>query len=292
MEKLTIFTPTYNRAYCLHRCYESLCRQTTKDFIWMIIDDGSEDNTNLLVSDWITENKIKIKYLYQPNQGMHGAHNTAYENISTELNVCLDSDDFFTDSAVETILTFWKNESSEKVSGIVCLNENLKGDVIGTRLPAIKAATLYNLYHKHKVRGDKKLIYRSELTKQFRYPLFHNERYVGLDYKYLKIDEKFPLLILNQVVCCVDYQLDGSSHNMFHQYRRNPRGFAFYRKELMQLSYATVTFKFRQAVHFVSSSLLMKNKKFLKETPEKILTIAALPAGMLLTSYIKFKTTK
>ena len=83
MENLTIFTPTYNRAYCLTNCYESLKRQTCKSFIWLIIDDGSNDNTKELVDSWIAEKHIKIMYHWQQNQGMHGAHNTAYEMIET-----------------------------------------------------------------------------------------------------------------------------------------------------------------------------------------------------------------
>jgi glycosyltransferase involved in cell wall biosynthesis len=292
MKKLTVFTPTYNRAYCLHRCYESLCRQTNSDFIWLIIDDGSSDETCVLVEKWQNENKINIQYIYQENQGMHGAHNTAYKNIRTELNVCLDSDDYFKDNAVDTILSFWKRYGTDKVGGIVCLNDDTAGKIIGTRLPEIKFSRLFDLYHKYKVRGDKKLIYRTELTAQFPYPLFPNERYVGLDYKYLKIDETYPLLLLNEVVCCVEYQEDGSSNTMLQQYLKNPRGFSFYRKELMQLPFATIPFKFRQAIHFVSSSMLINNKKFLKETPEKMLTITALPAGMILTGYIKIKASR
>ena len=92
---LTIFTPAYNRAYTLHKCYESLKRQTSKEFKWLILDDGSTDNTKELVEKWLKEDNIfDIRYIYQKNQGMHGAHNTAYENIDTELNVCMDSDDY------------------------------------------------------------------------------------------------------------------------------------------------------------------------------------------------------
>ena len=82
-----------------------LIRQTCKDFIWLIIDDGSTDNTKELVDSWIKENKIEIRYHWQENQGMHGAHNTAYELIDTELNVCIDSDDYMPDDAVEKIIS-------------------------------------------------------------------------------------------------------------------------------------------------------------------------------------------
>ena len=107
MEKiLTVFTPTYNRAYILPKCYESLTKQTCKEFVWVIIDDGSTDDTAELVKKWIEEDKIEIRYYYQDNKGMHGAHNKAYEVIDTELNVCIDSDDYMTDDAVEIIVDY------------------------------------------------------------------------------------------------------------------------------------------------------------------------------------------
>lgn len=292
MEKLTVFTPTYNRAYCLHQCYESLCRQTNQNFKWLIIDDGSIDKTKELIQAWMKEEKLSIHYVYQQNQGMHGAHNTAYELIETELNVCLDSDDYLADDAVEQILIFWKKYGSEEVSGIACLNANTNGKLIGTKLPDIPSATLYDIYNKYEVKGDKKLVYRTALMNMYRYPLFEKERYVGLDYKYLKLDEKYPLLLFNHIVCYVDYQMDGSSNTMLRQYKKNPAGFTFYRKELMQLSQASTLFKFRQAVHYVSSSLFMKNTRFLMDTPKKILTLAAIPAGLVLTGYIQLKTLK
>src|SRR4051794_22068297 len=108
MKLLTVFTPTFNRAYCLETCYKSLLRQTSKDFIWLIIDDGSTDRTKEIVKGWIKENKIEIRYHWQNNLGMHGAHNTAYELIETELNVCIDSDDYMPEDAVEKIISFWR----------------------------------------------------------------------------------------------------------------------------------------------------------------------------------------
>ena len=104
-----------------------LKRQTCKDFIWLIIDDGSTDNTKELVDGWIKENKIEIKYHWQENQGMHGAHNTAYELIDTELNVCIDSDDYMPDDAVEKIINFLGKYGSDKVSGIIGLDAYTDG---------------------------------------------------------------------------------------------------------------------------------------------------------------------
>ncbi len=291
MKMLTVFTPTYNRAYCLSSCYESLVSQTNKEFTWLIIDDGSTDNTKEIVQEWIDEGEIEIRYHWQENQGMHGAHNTAYELIDTELNVCIDSDDSMPSDAVEKITSFWEANRSDEVSGIIGLDANSSGDIIGTKLPEkMKRSTLFDLYNQHGVKGDKKVVYRTELSKRYPYPIFSDERYVGLAYKYFKLDEEFEMLLLNEVLCIVEYLPDGSSMNMLNQYRKNPKGFAFYRKELMKLTFANTSFKFRQAVHYVSSSLLMKNWKFIKETPCKLLTLLAIPLGCILFLFVTTKT--
>jgi len=291
LKKLTVFTPTFNRAYCLHNCYESLKRQTCKDFVWLIIDDGSMDGTNEIVKRWIDEKNIEIHYYWQENQGMHGAHNTAYQLINTELNVCIDSDDYMSDDAVEKIVTFWNKYGSDQVGGIIGLDFDTNNRIIGTRLPDhIKQSRLFDLYNKHGVTGDKKLVYRTELTKHFPYPLFKNERYIGLNYKYNMLDKQYEMLLMNEVLCFVEYLSDGSSLNMLNQYRKNPKGFAFYRKEMMKLPFANYSFKFRQAIHYVSSSLIDRNWGFLKETPYKGLTILAIPLGVTLYLYITSKT--
>ncbi|PEB56270.1 glycosyltransferase [Bacillus pseudomycoides] len=291
MKKLTVFTATYNRAYCLHHCYESLKHQTCKDFIWLIIDDGSSDHTKELVSSWIAENRIEISYHWQQNQGMHGAHNTAYEMMDTELNVCIDSDDYMPDDAVEKIISFWERYGSDEVSGIIGLDSHTDGQIIGSKLPEnMKRSTLFNLYNKYGVTGDKKLVYRTELTKKYPYPVFKNEKYVGLAYKYYMLDRQYEMLLMNEVLCCVEYLPDGSSMNMLNQYRRNPKGFAFYRKELMKLPSVSQSFKYRQAIHYVSSSLISKNRRFMSETPCKTLTFFAIPFGIMLYCYITTKT--
>ncbi|MCM3568213.1 glycosyltransferase family 2 protein [Neobacillus mesonae] len=291
MKPLTIFTPTYNRAYCLHKCYESLKKQTCKDFVWLIIDDGSTDNTKGLVQKWINESIIEIIYHYQENQGMHGAHNTAYQLIETELNVCIDSDDYMPIQAVAKILAMWSTFGSEHVSGIIGLDSFPNGEIIGSRLPDnIKSSNLFDLYYFHGVTGDKKLVYRTELTKKYPYPVFQDEKYVGLAYKYYKIDQQYKMLLMNEVLCCVEYLPDGSSLNMLRQYRKNPNGFSFYRKELMKLPYTSNSFKFRQAIHYVSSNLMLRNWRFLVDTPYKGLTTLAIPLGFLLYLYIHTKT--
>ncbi|MGL5903372.1 MAG: glycosyltransferase family 2 protein [Cetobacterium sp.] len=287
-KKITVFTPTYNRAYTLHRCYESLLRQTSKEFVWVVIDDGSTDNTRELVKSWIDENKVEIRYYYQKNLGMHGAHNKAYEVIDTELNVCIDSDDYMTDDAIENILESWKGfEKNQKICGIVALDIFLNGEIVGDKFSEnLKIAKYFDIYKVHKIKGDKKFIYRTELIKQNPYPIFEGEKYVGLDYKYMKLDEYYSLGLINEAVCIVEYLQDGSSLNMFRQYKNNPKGFAFYRVQNMKNTKGDLNYRFKESIHYIASSLISKNRKFLKETPCKILCILALPFGYCLYRYI------
>ena len=282
MKTLTVFTPTFNRAYTLHKCYESLKRQSSKDFVWLIIDDGSSDNTKEIVYKWINENEIEIRYYYQKNQGMHGAHNTAYELIDTEINTCIDSDDYMTDYAVERIVDFWKKNKERGVAGFVALDAYENGEIIGTKLPSnLSETTYFDIYNTLGVKGDKKFIYRSDLTKLYPYPIFEGEKYVSLAYKYAKLDDNYKLGIMNEVVCIVEYMEDGSSKNMLRQYYKNPRGFAFMRKVHMKYDKEFLK-KFKTCVHYVSSSFISKNKGFIKESPKKGMTVLAIPFGFVL----------
>ena len=291
MATLTVFTPLYNRKITLKRTYESLCRQTNKDFIWLIIDDGSTDNPYEEIEKWLAkDNGFEIKYIYKENGGMHTAHNTAYENIDTELNVCIDSDDYMPDNAVELILDCWKENKDKGYAGIIALDygDSTKA-VIGKELPKDNDSTTLMGYYNNGGSGDKKLIYRTDIIKSTPpYPVFENEKYVALAYKYHIIDEKYEMKILNECVCIVDYQMDGSSTNMYRQYMRNPKGFAFWRKEQMRHA-ANFKQKIKACVHYVSSSLICDNKHFVKESPEKFLTIIAVPFGFALKILIKHK---
>ena len=149
MPFLTVFTPAYNRAHTLPRTYESLLQQDCKEFLWLIVDDGSADHTEELVSEWQKrDNGFEIRYIYKENGGMHTAHNTAYENIDTELNVCIDSDDALAPGAVRHILSLWKEKGEEKYAGIIGLDADMNsGKVIGTSFPEeMRETTLQGFY--------------------------------------------------------------------------------------------------------------------------------------------------
>ena len=289
---LTIFTPAYNRAHTIDKTYQSLIRQTCKDFLWLIVDDGSTDGTKKLVEGWIRENKIPITYIYQENQGMHGAHNTAYKNITTELNTCIDSDDWMPHDAVEKIINDWKEHRPENYAGLIGLDQTADGKLIGTNFPGnLKETTLQGFYEAGG-QGDKKLVYRTDIIKQYpEYPLFKGERYVGLAYKYMLIDQDWKLITLNEPLVTVEYQLEGSSFSMYRQYWNNPKGFAFFRKTEM-ICTKSLKRQFIVCAHYVSSSIISKNWGFIKESPKKMMTIIATPLGLGLYLFIRRKVKK
>lgn len=292
MTELTIFTPTYNRAYCLGQLYESLKRQSSKSFEWLVVDDGSTDNTRELVDAWMKEGHVPIRYIFKENGGMHTGHNTAYANISTLLNMCIDSDDFLPDDAVEKILKFWHQNRKPNWAGIVGLDAFKNGEIVGTRFPAGMKECKYSHLKSLKIVGDKKFVYLTEIIKKYpEYPVFPGEKFVPLNYKYMLVDQHYDLGVLNDVLCIVEYMPDGSSRNIVNQYRKNPKGFAHERKVRMKYAY-TFQERFRNAIHYISSSIFCKNWNFLRESTNKPLTLLAIPFGILLYFYVKYTSRK
>ena len=291
---LTVFTPAFNRAHTLPRTYKSLLNQNNKDFIWLIVDDGSVDDTEQLVRSWQNmDNGFEIRYIKKENGGMHTAHNTAYANIDTELNVCIDSDDGMAENAVEKILSKWEEVKGKGYAGIIALDADMNtGNIIGKGFPEGMTETTLSGYYAQGGVGDKKLIYRTEVINQYpEYPVFEGEKYVSLAYKYRLIDQDYKLAVLDEVLCDVEYQPDGSTNSMFKQYLNNPKGFAFWRIVRMQYPESKKRLLIDN-VHYVSSSILAKNKHFIKESPTKLMTTLAIPFGIALAFYIKLKVKK
>lgn len=288
--KLTVFTPTYNRAHTLPRTYESLKKQDNQDFIWLIVDDGSKDNTEEIVRTWQKQdNGFEIRYVYKQNGGMHTAHNVAYENIDTELNVCIDSDDMLAEGAVQKILNKWEEIGNLGYAGMVGLDADFKGDIIGKSFPKEMTETTLTEYYASGGAGDKKLVYRTDVIKQYPpYPVFEGEKYVALAYKYRLIDQDYKLAVLPEVLCKVEYQADGSTGTMWKQYLTNPKGFAFWRRIAMQYPESRKR-KFVDCVHYCSSSQIAKERDYIRKSPCKMMTVFCIPLGWILTGYIKLK---
>lgn len=293
MTRMTVFTPSYNRKYCLHYLYQSLCTQSCQDFLWLIVDDGSTDNTQELVAEWIRENKIKIEYIYKENGGMHTAHNVAYDHITTELNICIDSDDRMAQGAIESILKCWDQvKDNPKITGLVGLNVNLEGRVLGTQLPEdFKITKFHHLYQKYGVKGDKKIVLRtSYINKKLRYPIFDGERLVPLSYLYYELDKKYNYVCFNQIWANIDYQPDGSSATINKQYFVSPRGFRFAKFNEYEQS-TVMLYRIRALIHYGFTSLILNDPLFFKKSPNPILSLILYPFSMFfyLNKKIRFK---
>ena len=290
MPTLTVFTLTYNRAYCLNKCYESLLRQTCNDFEWLVVDDGSTDDTKELVDKWIADKKIPIKYIYKENGGMHSGYNTAYDNIFTELAVCIDSDDYMTDDAVEKIVKFWEKNGSDDYAGIVGLDITKDGKVIGKGLPDQKSMKVYDYYNRLNGSGDKKMVYRPELIRPFKSPEYKGETLFPTCYKYFLVDLDYDMLILNEPLCIVEYMPDGYTKNIIKSYKKNLNNYIYYRRFILSYPNATFKHKFRFAIHYIAECLLKGEKHILSNTKSKLIVIAAIPFGIMFYFYLKFKT--
>lgn len=304
MKSITVFTPTFNRAYCLSRCYESLKRQSNKDFEWLIVDDGSNDNTKELVNKWQNEtNDFNINYIYKVNGGMHTAYNIAYEFINTELCMNVDSDDYLIDDAIDVILKFWNNNKRSDIGGIYALDCYQNGTIIGSPFPDDLSEFQgwgYKEIHYfvngkkkiHKNRGDKKFIGVTKIIQQYPpIPVFEDEKYHSLYYKQHLIEKDFAVLILNRPVCVVEYLNDGSSKNMYFQYVRNPKGFCNERRYVMKNA-PTFKLKMEASIHYVAESIIAKDINFIANSTNILTVCISIPFGILLYLLIRSKTRK
>ena len=302
MNQITIFTPTYNRAYCLHKCYESMQRQTSKAFDWLIVDDGSSDNTRELVQAWMEQQpEFTIRYIYKENGGMHTAYNTAYELIETELSMNVDSDDFLTDTAIEDILSFWDEHKREDIGGIYALDCYENGKIIGVPFPddlkefhgwGYKTVFYESNGKKCKFhnQGDKKFIGVTKAIKRYPpIPVFEGEKYHSLYFKQHLIERDFSILIFNKPVCVVEYMPDSSTNHMYSAYIKNPKGFCSERRFVMQYA-PSFKLRFGDAVHYVAESIIARDIHLIKNSTNKPITVLALPFGIALYGLIRYKT--
>lgn len=288
-KKISVFTPTYNRAYVLPQLYDSLCRQTNKDFIWIIIDDGSVDETEQLVDSWISEKVIPIVYNKTENGGKQRAHNLAVSKCETELFFCVDSDDYITDECIQVIVEKWeKITEKEQIAGIVALRGTPEGKPLGTSLPMdVDFTTLSELYRKWKFKGDTALIYRTDILKNYPFWVAKDEKFIGESYVWNQIDQKYKMAILSKVILVCEYLEDGYTRNVRKLTKNNPQGYVVLKKQSIIFADSLVE-KYVQTILCMVGCILCRKKSMIVEVPNKILGILAyIPAWI--TWYIFFK---
>ncbi len=288
-ELVTFFTPTYNRANILHRCYESLCNQTSFDFKWLIVDDGSADGTEELVKSWMEkEKRFPIEYRYKENGGLHTTYNMALELVDTELFVCFESDDIFTPDAMAIIERTWSQVRETNCVGFISLCKDPEGNLIGGMYPPEVETVLYR-EHRRIAPGDKQYVFRTEALKRV-FPMqgFPGERFFDPKYKFFALDEIGPLAVTNEVFDITDYQPDGLTNTIIRQYYNSPNSFAEYRKLYMQLPDRSAVYRFKQNIHYVASCCLAgKLNRAIAESPKKGYTILAILPGLLWAEIIR-----
>lgn len=288
---ITVFTPTYNRAKLIHRVYESLVRQTNQQFKWLVIDDGSADNTKEIVERYVQENKIEITYVYKENGGLHSGYNAAIERLDTELSICIDSDDWLPDDAIERIQKVWSKCKAENIAGLIGLDYTASGDLIGDHLLDGAVINPIDLLASKTNRGDKKYVVRTDCYKKVApMPEFPGEKNFNPHYMILKLCAEYRFIAVDAPLCFVDYQPDGMTANQYKQYLNSPKSFAELRRVILSLPNVPAKYLLKTAIHYCSSSQLAHNAYFIRESPKPLLTVLCTPLGWLLTAYIKHKT--
>lgn len=261
----------------------------------MVVDDGSTDRTRELVESWQSEKRIPITYIHKENGGLYTGYNTAYLNATTELIVCIDSDDFMPEDAVEKIVSFWRQYGSDKYCGFTGLDYFINGGPIGGKFPDdFKEGYFHELALKKLHSGDTKQVMRTELMRQVApQEGFPGEKNFNPIYMLIQVEDKYPMLFLNENLCWVDYQEgDSMSRAIYRQYVNSPRSFAKLRLLEMTLRHNTLRDKFRSAIHYVSSCLIARDGDWLKKSTNRPLTLLAVPFGIALYCLILYKTRK
>lgn len=289
---VTIFTPTYNRGNLLNRVYDSLKAQTVSDFEWIIVDDGSSDNTEEIVSAWIDEGIIKIRYIRKENGGKHTAFNTGVQNAKGELFFCVDSDDFVPKTCVEDIKKAWESKKKDNVAGIIGLKTDTEGKLLSDKFPeGIPYSTTYDLVVKYRCYGEKSLVYKTEILKKFPYPEIESEKFIGECVLYDRIDENYTMILFDKVLTICEYQPDGLTAMIFSTMLKNPTGYKIYYSQRIDMAR---TFKERlgYAVRYTAFDILSGDKKYDYCGKHKLLVISLKPLGWLLTKYYNYKKKK
>lgn len=224
---ITILTPTYNRASLLPRLFDSLLRQTNKDFEWIVVDDGSTDDTREVVANLKEKcgGAFPMGYVYKANGGKHMAINIGAERARGELLFIADSDDLLTDDALETVENSWHDISDDKsFAGIAGLDITMDTrEVIGSGLPQEHIdCNAIDIRYRHHVTGDMKEVFRTEVLREFPFPEFAGERFCPEQLVWFRMARRYRLRYINKPIYIADYQPDGITAGITRARMRNP----------------------------------------------------------------------
>lgn len=288
--KLSIITPTFNRSEFLKKLYESLLNQSNLNFEWIIVDDGSEDSTKKVVSEFITE-KFKITYYYKENGGKHTALNIGFELAKYDYIFIVDSDDILTIDAVDSFYKY--ADFNSDLCGISFLRGYTTNEVIGQKFPKDIQISSYNeMRINNKITGDKAEIWRKDLLLQNKFPVIKNEKFIGEGYVWTQISKKYKMLFVNKIIYICNYLEGGLTKSGRRMRVKNPIGGMMHANLL-----TTRDFKFsvriKNTILFNTYGFFAKIKptKIIKQSNSKYLSFILMPASYLLYIYWE-KSTK
>ena len=248
---ITVFTPTYNRASLLSRLYDTLILQTYKNFEWIIVDDGSKDNTKEIVNSFVAERKIDIHFVQQENGGKHRAINTGVSLAKGELFFILDSDDVLPNNALELVAENYKSiKDNASFAGVSGIDGYFDGQSIGTGLPSeLLNCNSVDIRYKYHVKGDMKEIFRTSVMKEFPFPDIEGEKFCPEVLVWNRIARKYKLRYFNKIIYKVEYQPEGLTSNIVKARMNSPITSMICYSEILQLDVPFID-KFKTAINY------------------------------------------
>ncbi len=286
----TVFTPTYNRGKLLKRLYNSLKEQTFADFEWLIVDDGSTDDTEDIVKAYIDEKLLSIRYIKKDNGGKHTAVNLGVQEARGELFLMIDSDDLFLPDGLKGFYSEWLQVKDEKdFASVCCLCRDTKGKIIGNRFPSERLdSTSMEIREKYGVVGDKAAFTRTDIYKEFPFPEFQGERFITEAVVDDLVATKYKTRFVNKVFCIKEYQRGGLSDNSLKLRIENPKGTRYYYNQSMKIA-TTLKKRLRSAINYMRFSYHSKIgilSAVEKSTSKLLVLLALIPAYIM---YLKDK---
>lgn len=230
--KITVFTPTYNRAYIINNLYQSLLRQTFTDFEWLIIDDGSTDQTEDMVSEWQKEcDKFKIRYYKISNGGKSRAINKALDLAKGSLFLVVDSDDYLTDDALEKV-DIWEQQLDSNRYCAVSGNLGLTKESTPNYLFESKYHDGTAMDRYKSVNGERAIAFYTEIHRQYKYPEFEGEKFITEAVAWNRMaNDGYKIRFYNDIICIYEYQEDGLTKAGNELFLNNPQGYGLWLKE-------------------------------------------------------------
>ena len=248
---VTVFTPVYNRAHCITRLYESLKSQTNRQFEWLIIDDGSTDNIKHVVSQFISENIINIRFLQQQNRGKHTAINAATNVAQGDLFYIVDSDDAITSDAIEFIITEGaKILDNENFIGIAGCDETFDGHKLSEFSYKSVDATPIDIRINHGIKGDLAEVFKTDLLRKFPFPEIDDERFCPEALVWNRIGANgYQLRYFPKTIKLIEYLPDGLSASIVRVRAKSPVASTICYSELSDMEIPFIH-KLKAAINF------------------------------------------